>query len=239
MVALTPETALQLQPGLELSEDERRRAWVDMSGRRGIGVKADDLLDRLEQKSLDEVLQRNAELPRDEQAGLARAIAVGALRYYMLRFAKNTVVAFDIDEALAFEGETGPYCQYAAVRVARIVDRLAEKLGTTPDAVRRDAEAASFDALPADSAAEHWELVHRAARLPEAVRQAVATLEFSILSRYAFDLAQAINGFYHRHQVGREPSPAVRSARLAVLLAADGALRRALALMGVTVPARM
>ncbi len=239
MVALTPHTAQELQPGLVLSEDERQRAWIDMSGRRGIGVKADDLLDRLEKKSLEEVLRRNADLPHGEQVELARAIAVGALRYYMLRFARNTVVAFDIDEALAFEGETGPYCQYAAVRVARIVEKLAEKLGTTPDEVRRRAEASSFDALPADGAAEHWELCHRAARLPEAVRQAVEGLEFSILSRYAFDLAQAINGFYHRHQVGREPDPAVQSARLAVLLAADGALRRALALMGVAVPARM
>ena len=239
MVALTPDTALELQPGLELSEAERRRPWVDMSGRRGIGVKADDLVDLLEQKSLAEVRARNAELPDGEQRAIAHEIAKGALRYYMLRFARNTIVAFDIDGALAFEGETGPYCQYGAVRVTRILEKLAERMGTSPDAVRARAAGASFEHLPDDVAAEHWELLHRAARLPEVVRQAVDALEFSTLARYAFDLAQAMNGFYHRHAVLKEPDEGARTARLAILLAADRALRTALDLMGVAVPARM
>ena len=239
MVALTPGTALELQPGLELSEEERRRPYIDMSGRRGIGVKADDLIDILEAKALREVSTRNPELDEEAQRGLAAEIARGALRYYMLRFARNTIVAFDIDAALAFEGETGPYCQYAAVRVRRIVEKLAEREGTTPAAIRAAARDASFAAIPADVAPEHWELVHRAARLPEAARMAVENLEFSTLAKYAFDLAQAINGFYHRHPVLREPDEAVRAARLAVLLVAENALVAALDLMGVPTPERM
>ncbi len=238
-VALSPETALALQPGLVLSAEDRRRPWLDMSGRKGLGVKADDLLDRLEAKATDEVRQRNPELPEAEACELARTVAVGAVRYYMLRFARNTIVAFDIDAALAFEGETGPYCQYAAVRVSRILDKLAEKLGGDEASWRARAAAARFESLPADVAADHWALVHRAARLPDAVRQATENLEFSTLAKYAFELAQAINGFYHRYPVLQEPDEAVRDARLAVLLVADRALRRALDLMGVPLPARM
>ena len=174
-----------------------------------------------------------------EACELARTVAVGAVRYYMLRFARNTIVAFDIDAALAFEGETGPYCQYAAVRVSRILDKLAEKLGGDEASWRARAAAARFESLPADVAADHWALVHRAARLPDAVRQATENLEFSTLAKYAFELAQAINGFYHRYPVLQEPDEAVRDARLAVLLVADRALRRALDLMGVPLPARM
>jgi arginyl-tRNA synthetase len=239
MVALSPETALALQPGLVLSEEDRRRPWLDMSGRKGLGVKADDLLDRLQAKALEEVRQRNPELSDSDAREVARIVAVGAVRYYMLRFARKTIVAFDIDAALAFEGETGPYCQYAAVRVSRILEKLGEKLGGDEASWRARANAALFESLPAEVAADHWALVHRAARLPEAVRQATGNLEFSTLARFAFELAQAINAFYHRYPVLQETDGAVRDARLAVLLAADRALRRALDLMGVPVPARM
>ncbi len=239
MVALTPRTALELQPDLVLDEDERRRPFIDMSGRRGIGVKADDLLDRLDEKALAEVRSRNPDFPPEEQARLGRSVARGALRYYMLRFARNTLVAFDIDGALAFEGETGPYCQYACVRVGRIVEKLAARLALPEDEVRRAAAAASFDDIPADSAAEHWRLVQAASRLPDIVRAAVDSLEFSTLARYAFDLAQEINAFYHRWSVLHEADDDARAARLAVLLAADQALRTALELMGAPPPARM
>jgi len=239
MVALSPETALLLQPGLSLSEEDRQRPWLDMSGRKGLGVKADDLLDQLEAKALEEVRQRNPELSEAQTRATAHALAVGAVRYYMLRYTRNKVVAFDIDAALAFEGETGPYCQYATVRVARILEKLEEKLGQTAAQSHARAAGASFESLPTEVAAEHWALVHRAARLPEAVRQATENLEFATLAKYAFELAQAINAFYHRHPVLQEPDPAVRDARLAVLLVADRALRRALDLMGVPIPERM
>ncbi|MDH3284432.1 MAG: arginine--tRNA ligase [Acidobacteriota bacterium] len=239
MVALSPETALQLRPDLRLTDEERRRPWLDMSGRRGLGVKADDLIDRLESEALREVEGRNPDLAREERETLAREIATGALRYYMLRFARTTVVAFDIDAALAFEGETGPYCQYASVRVARIVDKLAAALGSTRESLVERVRGARFDDIPAELASDHWRLVHLAARLPEVARQAVETLELATLARFAFELAQAINGFYHKYPVLQEPVEAVRDARLAVLLAADRALREGLSLLGVPLPRRM
>jgi arginyl-tRNA synthetase len=239
MVALSPSSALKLQPDLELSEEERRRPWIEMKGRRGLGVKADDLLDRLESEARGEVDGRNPDLPEAERERLARDIAVGALRYYMLRYARTTIVAFDVGAALAFEGETGPYCQYACVRIARIVDKLSASRGQTVKELYDRARLSEFEAIPAGLRDEHWKLVHIASRLPEVARQAVGSLELSTAARYAFELAQAINGFYHKHPVLQEPDDRVREARLAVLLVADRALRECLSLLGVPVPARM
>lgn len=239
MVALSPDTAQQLRPDLALSDEDRARPYLDMSGRRGLGVKADDLLDQLERKARSEVDTRNPELSPQECRNIALDVAIGALRYYMLRFGRNKVVAFDIDAALAFEGETGPYAQYALVRIARILDKLAEKSGKSVETLRADAALASFDVLPPEVALDHWKLVHRAARLPEAVRQSVDNLEFAVLAKFGFELAQEINGFYHRYPVLKEDRDDVRTARLAVLLVAERSLREALELMGVAVPARM
>ena len=239
MVALSPRTALALQPDLQLSDEELARPWLDMSGRRGLGVKADDLLDMLERKALEEVRERAPEAPGEEAERIAREIAIGALRYYMLRHTRNKVVAFDVDQALAFEGETGPYCQYAAVRISRILDKLEEREGIGREAALAMAREADFEALPEEGRLDHWALVLEAARLPEVVPAAIEALEFATLAKYAFELARSINAFYHRYPVLREPDGAARAARLAVLLVADRSLREALALMGVPIPARM
>lgn len=239
MVALSPQTARILQPDLQLTEEQMSRNWLDMSGRKGLGVKADDLLDRLEQKALTEVRQRNEDLPEEAQTQLAREIARGALRFYMLRYTRNKIVAFDIDDALAFEGETGPYCQYAAVRIARIVDKLCDQSSMTHDQLRTACREASFSDLPDDVSLEHWSLLQHAAKLPSSVRSSVKNLELSGIARFAFELSQEINGFYHKFPVVKEADEKVRIARLAVLLAADRALRNALSLVGVPVPERM
>jgi arginyl-tRNA synthetase len=239
MVALSPKTALEIKPDLVLGEEERAKAWLDMSGRRGLGVKADDLLDRLESKAADEVRSRHPDLEPAEHSDIARQLAVGALRYYMLRYTRNKVVAFDVDDALAFEGETGPYCQYAVVRVRRILDKLVGRFGGSALDWRARAAEAPFSALPEETALEHWRLVQKAAALPDTTRAAVDTLELATLAKYAFELAQEINAFYHKYSVLNEPEEPVRLARLGVLLAAERSLLEVLGLMGVPVPERM
>ena len=126
MVALTPRCAMEL--GYVLSEEDQGRAYIEVSGRKGFGVKADDLIDKLIASALAEVNARHPDLSEDERQDIARKIAVGALRYYMLRYTRNTVIAFDFQDALSFEGETGPYAQYAVVRAANIF----RKGGITP-----------------------------------------------------------------------------------------------------------
>ena len=142
MVALSPKSLEEL--GYKASEEEKDRAFLEVSGRKGLGVKADDLLDRLEEKALAEVEKRNAGLDGDVKKAISRDIASGALRYFMLKFAKNSLIVFDFEEALSFEGETGPYLQYTCVRLRSIFRKLEERTGTTEDAVR--ARAASSGA---------------------------------------------------------------------------------------------
>src|SRR5438034_11158987 len=135
MVALSPAACEEL--GIELSDEDRKRPYVEMSGRKGLGVKADDLINRLEADALAEVKTRHADLAAEEQRKTAHAIAVGALRYFLLKFTRNSVIAFDFKEALSFEGETGPYCQYAAVRANSIFRKLGNESDALPRADRK------------------------------------------------------------------------------------------------------
>ena len=118
MVALTPRCAAEL--GYQLSEEEKARSWIEVSGRKGFGVKADDLLDALIASARKEVDARHPELSEPERADIATQLAIGALRYFMLKFTKPSVIAFDFKDALSFEGDTGPYAQYAVVRASNI-----------------------------------------------------------------------------------------------------------------------
>ena len=238
MVALSHATAREL--GYDTSEDADR-AFVEVSGRKGLGVKADDLLDRLVAKASGEVAARNPDLPADEARRVAEAIAVAAVRYFMVKFSRGKVIVFDIDEALSFEGESGPYLQYAVVRANNIFNKLKEREGLDEAAVLGALPGASTDPLTgtSDEAVDLWALVLEAARLDEVVEQAIRTLELSVLAKYAFGLAQAFNAFYHRYSILNEERRDTRIWRGAAVLYYRDQLARALDLMGVTVPARM
>jgi arginyl-tRNA synthetase len=237
MVALTPACAEQL--GVELSDEDRQKPFVEVSGRKGQGVKADDLLDILEAKALGEVSKRNADLPTDEQATIAHQIAVAALRYFLLRYTRNAIIAFDFDEALNFDGETGPYVQYAAVRANNILRKVeAEMEGFSRDRLPEALTTADTAGFLSESD-DVWELVYGAARLDETVSQAVASMEPATLARHAFTLAQKFNLFYHRHRVLSEPDPNRRLFYATVVEFARNSLTRTLDLLGIQVPVRM
>ena len=200
MVALTPRCCAEL--GIELSEEDQRRPYVQVSGRKGLGVKADDLIDMLIENALGEVSSRNPEMPEEQRLAVARQIAVGALRYFMLRFTRTTVIAFDFQEALAFEGETGPYAQYTAARARKIFHRLEERgesvpdfaAELTPEALTRQLENEDF-----------WQLLLSASRLEWTIERAITAEEPAQLARYAFQVAQTYNHFYHQHHMLDEP----------------------------------
>jgi arginyl-tRNA synthetase len=239
MVALTPAAVQAMSPDFPLSDADRKRPYLEMSGRKGLGVKADDLIDKLIARAGEEVAKRNPDLAQGQLAEMARRIAVGALRYYMLRFTRNRVVAFDLDAALSFEGETGPYLQYSVVRARNILAKVERTFG--PDAVSSDALAATatLAALPDDAVAEHWNLVLQFLRVDATVEQAVETLELSTVAKHAYSAAQAFNSFYHRYRVAQEEDPAVRQLRCAVVRVYHDGMLRLLALMGIEVPQRM
>lgn len=241
MVALSPAACEEL--GIELTDEDRARPFVEMSGRKGLGVKADDLIDRLETDALHEVESRHAELPGDEQRTTAHQIAVGALRYFLLKFTRNSVIAFDFKEALSFEGETGPYCQYAAVRANSIFRKLdAAAITEALDLVMDDkaeTQARIAEVFSDEAGTDIWSVVMLAERLDEVIAQCAASAEPANLAKYAFTLARAFNLFYHRHRIIAEED----QNRRAVLIAAANITRRrltsALATLGIEVPERM
>ena len=238
MVALSHATARDLGYDVDAEPD---RPFVEVSGRKGLGVKADDLLDRLTDKAAGEVAKRNAELPPEQIRRTAETIAIAAIRYFMVKFSRGKVIIFDIDEALSFEGESGPYLQYAVVRANNIFAKMKERDGADESAVIAALREAPGDLLQSDSeeALDLWALVLEAARLDEVVEQAVRTLELSVLAKYAFGLAQSFNAFYHRYSIINEERQDARRWRAAAVAYYRAQLTRALELMGASVPAKM
>ena len=236
MVALARNTARALG---HAALDDDGKPFVEVSGRKGLGVKADDLLDRVTERAGQEVAARHPDLADGERRRIAEIISTAAVRYFMIKFSRGKVIAFDIDEALSFEGETGPYLQYAAVRARKILQKLQDRGGPAAAEVFAGLEATKDAPLSSPGGDELWGLVLEAARLDEVVDQAVRTLELSVLAKYAFGLAQRFNGFYHSSPVVAEPDEAVRLWRAAGVAWFEAQMTRALALMGCEVPDRM
>ncbi|MFN8062698.1 MAG: arginine--tRNA ligase [Vicinamibacterales bacterium] len=235
MVALSHKTARELGYG----DIDKDKPFVEVSGRKGLGVKADDLIDRLIDKALSEVAKRNPEIDAAACRTIAEALAVAAVRYFLIKFSRGKIIAFDIDEALSFEGESGPYVQYAAVRANNIFGKLVERDGLSEEQLVSAWVEAGHPFPAGHEGDELWQLVLDAVRLDEMVVGAVRTLEPSIVAKYAFGLAQGFNAFYHRYPILNEPNRDARLTRGAVTALVRRQLTTALDLMGATVPPRM
>ncbi len=237
MVALSPGAAEEL--GFVISEEDKQKSFVEMSGRKGLGVKADDLLNRLEENSRREVESRHPDLSDAEKRLTAHTIAVGALRYFLLKFTRNTVIVFDFKEALSFEGETGCFCQYSAVRANSIFRKL-EKNGLE-DAIQLIAEKTDevSEVFNAADGNEIWSLLALASRLEETVSQAALQNEPAILAKYTFNLAKTFNLFYHNHKIIVEENPTKRAVLIVIADVARRNLTAALNTLGIEVPERM
>jgi arginyl-tRNA synthetase len=234
MVALSPRTCVEM--GIELSEEDKRRPYVEVSGRKGLGVKADDLIDKLIEKALAEVDARHPQAPAEERRRVAAQIATGALRYFMLKYTRTSVIAFDFQEALSFEGETGPYVQYAAVRARNILRKLEERGEKLPDfAAELTTEAIGRQLAEEDL----WQLLLNASKAEVAVSRAIDSGEPAHVAKYAFQLAQAFNNFYHGYPVISEQN---REKKIFLLWMTDffrAQLDRTLHVLGIEVPPYM
>jgi len=229
MVALTPQCAMEL--GYDIAEEDRTKSYIEVSGRKGFGVKADDLFDALIAAAAKEVDSRHPERDDAERRGIATQIAIGALRYFMLKFTKQSVIAFDFNEALAFEGETGPYAQYAVVRATNIF----RKAGVEPEqALAADIDYAHHFADA--SGTEIWQLWLLAGKTSYIVEQCIATTELAFAAKHAFQLAQQFNNFYHRHHILTEADGDRKRFLLATAAVVRRELIRVLAVMGIGVP---
>ena len=208
--------------------------FLEMSGRKGIGVKADDLMDQLIVKAREEIGKRNRDLADAELDGLARQIAVAALRFFMVKATNNRVIAFDFDEALSFEGESGPYLQYSLVRAKNIRRRLQQE-GIAADVFAEDALAVPHELWSEDL----WDLILEVAQIGETVEKATENLELSLIARHALEVAQRFNALYHRHPILQEKDEQVRAARLATVQIFRRGLETLSELLGVPVPEKM
>jgi arginyl-tRNA synthetase len=236
MVALTPRCAAEL--GYELSEDDKARPYVEVSGRRGFGVKADDLIDKLIESAAKEVDSRHPERENSERQEIAEQIAIGALRYFMLKYTKPSVIAFDFKDALSFEGETGPYAQYAVVRATNIFRKGGMDVESFAAGAHISAEALA-KVLTSDGANDLWELWLAASKTGYIVDQCIATTEPAYLAKHVFQLAQMFNTFYHRYPILAEPDEQRKKFLLATTAVVRQELIRALGVMGIEVPAVM
>jgi arginyl-tRNA synthetase len=234
MVALSPRTCVEM--GIELSEEDKARPYVEVSGRKGLGVKADDLIDKLIETMLCEVTSRHEAEPEEARRRAATVIAIGALRYFMLKFTRNSVIAFDFADALSFEGETGPYVQYAAVRARNILRKLEARGEKLPDF----SAVLTRDAMERQLANEDcWQLLLAASKAGSAIERAVTSGEPSHVARYAFQLAQAFSNFYHLFPVLSESDPEKKAFLLWMTEYFGLQLERTLSVLGIEVPEYM
>jgi arginyl-tRNA synthetase len=237
MVTLSPAAAEEL--GFQLSEEDKKRPFIEMSGRKGLGVKADDLINLLEEKALKEVEARHADLPIEEKKLTAHQIAVSALRYFLLKFTRNTLIVFDFTEALSFDGETGPYCQYAAVRANSIFRKLEEGGVEKSRQAISDLQKEVSDFFDSEIGHEIWGLLILAKRLEEVVAQSTAQNEPAFLAKFTFNLAKTFHLFYNRHRIIAEENPAKRAVLVAIADITRRQLTAALNTLGIFVPDRM
>ena len=239
VVALSPACAREM--GYELRPEDLERSYVEVSGRKGLGLKADDLIDMLVAKAAGEVRAR--EMTRDpaEQSAYGHMIAVSALRYFLLKFSCHVIITFDFKEALAFEGETGPYLQYTAVRGRNIFRKYADAhQDFAADSLAEKIQPAGLNRFFAgEDGNAFWELMILAAQLEMVADQAISTSEPAAVSKYAFRLAQAFNNFYHRFNILRESDSARQDFLLYLVQIVERTLTRTLALLGIEVPERM
>jgi arginyl-tRNA synthetase len=238
IVALTPRCAAEL--GYTLNEEDAKKPYVEVSGRKGLGVKADDLLDQLEAAARAEVDERHPDTPDLQRAAIAHAIAIGALRYFLLKFTRTATIAFDFKDALSFEGETGPYCQYAVVRARNIFRKLRDE--------QPNFDVSSLETVDADAAAGQfagsdgnafWELAFLAGSLDTQIEAAVGAQEPAFVAKYAFQLAQAFNLFYHHHHILTESDAAKKKFLLQLSRLVEVQLVAALELLGIESPEKM
>lgn len=243
MVALSPAACEEL--GIELTDEDRLRPYIEMSGRKGLGVKADDLINQLETGALAEVEKRNPDLPDAEKRATAHEVAVAALRYFLLKFTRNTVIAFDFKEALSFEGETGPYCQYAAVRTNSIFRKLGNETIDAAQSLMKEIagdsalQARVAEVLSGEGGTEIWSLVMLSQSLDDVILQCRNSAEPANLAKYTFSLARTFSRFYHDHRILTEPDEVRRGVLTAVTEIVSTQLTTALSILGINVPEQM
>jgi len=239
MVALSPKSLDELD--VNVSKEDRDKDFLEISGRKGLGVKADDLLDKLNEKALVEVNKRNPNLSCENKRLIAQKIACGSARYFMLKFARNSIIIFDFEDALSFEGETGPYLQYTFVRINSIFRKLEENFGFDQTDLQSLIKSSNIrlEVLPESEYSDFWEIILYASKLDEEVLHSLNSLEFLHLAKYTFELCQKFNAYYHKYSILSEKKRDIKNIRILTMHFVRKTLKTALELIGIPQPERM
>jgi arginyl-tRNA synthetase len=239
MVALSPKSLEELD--VNVSKEDRDKDFLEVSGRKGLGVKADDLLDKLEEKALVEVEKRNPNLSAENKRRIAQKIASGSVRYFMLKFARNSIIIFDFEDALSFEGETGPYLQYTFVRINSIFRKLEENFGFDQTDLQSLIKSSDIhlEVLPESEYSDFWEIILFASKLDEEILHSLNSLEFLHLAKFAFELCQKFNAYYHKYSILSEKNRDIKNIRILTIHFVLKTLKTALELIGIPQPERM
>lgn len=199
---------------------------VQMSGRKGIYVNADYVLDILGVRTYEEAKKRNPELDEVTLVKISEQVAIGALRYAMIKQDLDKIITFDMTESLSLEGDTGPYLQYAYARARRIL----EKAGKEPEFN------VSYDDL---TTTHEKELAKIIGKFDIQVEDSAKNLSPKIIAKYCYELAVAFNSFYEHVKVLTAENQELVNTRLCLVMSFAKTIGRALALLGIDTPDRM
>jgi arginyl-tRNA synthetase len=221
VVSLSKKTADEL--GIMIKEKE----FVHMSGRKGIYINADDVLDALHKKAYEETKKRNPNEREEWLHDIADKIAISALRFDLIKQDLDKMIVFDLSESLNLEGETGPYVQYAHARASSII----QKAGVRPT-ITLDSACSLDDPI-------ELELIKMISKFDLYVEDAVKNLSPKIIARYAYQLATDFNVFYEKKPVLQEKDEIKREARIALVQAFKNVVKTAFSLLGIETPERI
>jgi arginyl-tRNA synthetase len=220
VVSLSKKTATSL--GFEIEGE-----FAHMSGRKGLYVNVDTMLDRLKDKARVETGKRNLSEPKEWVDDVAEAVAVAALRYELLKQDPDKMIVFDMEDALQFQGDTGPYLLYSYARARRILDKTEGTPRITPSTAEKL------------NKKQEVQLAKKMSMLDMSATTAGEFLSPKEIARFAHELAVLFNDFYESVQVNKEPDAELRDARLALVDAASRVLAESMNLMGLPVKDRI
>ncbi len=230
MVALTQNCAKEM--GFDISEEQKEKSFVEVSGRKGIAIKADDLIDRMKNKALIEVEKRNTDLKKEQINSIAEKIAIGALRYFMIKYNSKSLIVFDFDEVLAFEGDTGPYLQYTLVRINSILNKIGDDNLNIGDNL-------NIDLLEKDELSDYYNNLLNLSLLEHQIDFAIKSDEISLISNYTYSICQKFNNYYHKYPIVSEKNKEIKNLRISLLLLTKNRLEKLFSILGIPVPERM
>ena len=200
-----------------------------MKSREGTVVDADDLIADMigTAREMSEELGKLDGVSEEEAASICEMVGLGALKYFILKVDPKKTMLFDPRESIDFNGNTGPFIQYTHARICSIL-RKAEEAGISTEGYK------NAELLP-----EEIELIKLIAEFPAVVRTAGEQFAPSVIAAYAYDLAKQFNGYYHDHSILKEENTTTRALRLMLASTVASVIRRAMSLLGISVPERM